>query len=158
MEAAAASGVKAGRLPAARLLVAALWTGVLWALGYIAAPAAFAVLDSGQAGDLVAVLLTRQAWLSIACAVVLLVLLRVSTDLAPPRRKFLSLLVLAMLACALVIFVGLQPAMANLRELAGPGGVRASPYWTQFAVMHGVSQLFHIVQSLLGAWLIVRLR
>ncbi|WP_314443259.1 DUF4149 domain-containing protein [Massilia timonae] len=150
--------MKAGRLPAARLLVAALWAGTLWALGYVAAPAAFAVLGSGQAGDLVALLLTRQAWLSIACAVVLLVLLRVSLDLAPPRRRFLNLLVLAMLACALVIFVGLQPAMANLRELAGPGGVRASPYWTQFAVMHGVSQLFHIVQSLLGAWLIVRLR
>ena len=158
MDGAAASGVKAGRLPAARLLVAALWTGVLWALGYIAAPAAFAVLDSRQAGDLVAVLLTRQAWLSIACAVVLLVLLRVSVDLAPPRRRFLGLLVLAMLACTLVIFVGLQPAMAQLRELAGPGGVRASPYWTQFAVMHGVSQLFHLVQSLLGAWLLVRLR
>lgn len=154
----AASGVKAGRLPAARLLVAALWAGTLWALGYVAAPAAFAVLGSGQAGDLVALLLTRQAWLSIACAVVLLVLLRVSLDLAPPRRRFLNLLVLAMLACALVIFVGLQPVMANLRELAGPSGVRASPYWTQFAVMHGVSQLFHIVQSLLGAWLIVRLR
>jgi len=150
--------VKAGRLPAARLLVAALWTGTLWALGYIAAPAAFKVLTSAQAGDLVATLLTRQAWLSIACALLLLVLLRRSTDLAPPRRRFLSLLVLAMLACALVIFVGLQPAMAHLRELAGPAGVRASPYWTQFAVMHGVSQLFHIVQSVLGAWLIVRLR
>lgn len=158
MAGAAAGGVKAGRMGAARLLVAALWAGTLWALGYVAAPAAFAVLASGQAGDLVAVLLTRQAWLSIACAAVLLVLLRLSTDLAPPRRKFLNLLVLAMLACTLVIFVGLQPAMAQLRELAGPGGVRASPYWTQFAVMHGVSQLFHVVQSLLGAWLIIRLR
>jgi len=158
MEGAAAGGVKAGRLPAVRLLVAALWAGTLWALGYVAAPAAFGVLSSTQAGDLVAVLLTRQAWLSIACAVVLLVLLRVSIDLAPPRRKFLSLLVLAMLACTLVIFVGLQPAMAQLRELAGPGGVRASEYWTQFAVMHGVSQLFYLVESLLGAWLLIRLR
>lgn len=158
MAGAAAGGMKAGRLPAARLLVAALWAGVLWALGYIAAPAAFAVLGSVQAGDLVAVLLTRQAWLSMACALVLLVLLRVSTDLAPPRRRFLNLLVLAMLVCTLVIFVGLQPAMAQLRELAGAGGVRASPYWTEFAVMHGVSQLFYLVQSLLGAWLIVRLR
>jgi hypothetical protein len=149
---------KAGRLGAARLLVAALWAGSLWALGYIAAPAAFAVLGSAQAGDLVAVLLARQAWLSIACAIVLLVLLRRSTDLQPARRRFLGLLVLAMLACALVIFVGLQPAMAQLRELAGEGGVRASPYWTRFAVMHGVSQLFHIIQSLLGAWLLVRLR
>ena len=153
-----AAGVKPGRLPAARLLVAALWAGSLWALGYIAAPAAFAVLGSGQAGDLVALLLTRQAWLSIACALMLLVLLRRSGDLAPPRKRFLNLLVLAMLACALVMFVGLQPAMAQLRELAGEGGVRASPYWTQFAVMHGVSQLFHIVQSLLAGWLLVKLR
>ena len=160
MDAAPASNavVTAGRLPAVRLLVAALWAGTLWALGYVAAPAAFKVLTSGQAGDLVAVLLTRQAWISIACALPLLVLLRRSTDLAPPRKRFLNLLVLAMLACTLVIFVGLQPGMAHLRELAGPVGVRASPYWTQFAVMHGVSQLFHIVQSLLGAWLIVRLR
>jgi len=147
-----------GRLPAARLLVSALWAGSLWALGYIAAPAAFAVLESGQAGNLVATLLSRQAWLSIACALLLFVLLRVSKDLAPARRRFLNLLVLAMLACTLVIFVGLQPAMAHLRELAGEGGVRASPYWTRFAVMHGVSQLFHIVQSVLGAWLLVRLR
>ena len=152
------NGGRAGRLPAARLLVAALWAGSLWALGYIAAPAAFKVLGSGQAGDLVALLLTRQAWLSIGCALVLLVLLRLSKDLAPARQRFLSLLVLAMLACALVIFVGLQPGMAHLRVLAGEGGVRASPYWTQFAVMHGVSQLFHIVQSVLGAWLLVRLR
>jgi len=147
-----------GRLPAARLLVAALWAGSLWALGYIAAPAAFATLENAQAGNLVATLLTRQAWLSIACALLLFLLLRWSRDLAPPRKRFLSLLVLAMLACALVIFVGLQPAMAHLRELAGPEGVRASPYWTRFAVMHGVSQLFHIVQSVLGAWLLVRLR
>lgn len=149
---------RAGRLPAARLLVAALWTGSLWALGYIAAPAAFAVLSSVDAGNLAGVLLTRQAWLSIACAVVLLALLQVSNDLAAPRRRFLSWLVIAMLACALVIFVGLQPGMAHLRVLAGEAGVRASPYWTQFAVMHGVSQLFHIAQSLLGAWLLVRLR
>jgi hypothetical protein len=146
------------RLAGARLLVACLWAGSLWALGYIAAPAAFAALPSLQAGDLVAVLLARQAWLSIACAGLLLVLLRMATDLEPPRRRFLNLLVLAMLACALVIYVGLQPAMAHLRELAGPGGVRASPYWTQFAVMHGVSQLFHLAESLLGAWLILKSR
>ena len=157
MASAAAAG--GGRLAAVRLLLAVLWAGSLWALGYIAAPAAFAVLDSGQAGNVVAVLLTRQAWISIGCAALLLVLLwRYSGDLAPARRRFAGLLVLAMLACALVIFVGLQPGMAHLRELAGPGGVRASPYWTQFAVMHGVSQLFHLVQSVLGAWLIIRLR
>ncbi|MBQ5965524.1 DUF4149 domain-containing protein [Massilia sp. ZL223] len=147
-----------GRLAGARLLLACLWAGGLWALGYIAAPAAFAVLPSKLAGDVVSVLLSRQAWLSIACAMLLLVLLKFSADLPPARRRFLGWLVLAMLACTLVIFVGLQPAMAHLRELAGAGGVRASPYWTQFAVMHGVSQLFHLVESLLGAWLILKSR
>lgn len=153
-----AASTPGGRLPGARLLLAALWAGSLWALGYIAAPAAFATLSSAQAGDLVAALLTRQAWLSIACAALLFVLLWLSRDLAPARKRFLGWLVLSMLACALVIFVGLQPAMAHLRALAGEGGVRASPYWTQFAVMHGVSQLFHLVQSVLGAWLVLKLR
>lgn len=147
-----------GRLAGLRLLIAVLWAGSLWALGYIAAPAAFAVLPSNQAGELVSVLLTRQAWLSIACAAVLLVLLRCSSDMALARRRSLGWLVVAMLACALVIFVGLQPAMAQLRELAGPGGVRVSPYWTRFAVMHGVSQLFHLTESLLAVFLVLKIR
>ena len=147
-----------GRLAGARLLLACLWAGSLWALGYIAAPAAFAVLPSQLAGDVVSLILNRQAWLSIACAALLLVLLRFSPDLLPARRRFLGGLVLAMLACSLVIFVGLQPAMAQLRELAGEGGVRASPYWTQFAVMHGVSQLFYLAESLLGAYLVLKSR
>ena len=56
------------------------------------------------------------------------------------------------------MFVGLQPAMAALREAAGAGGVRASPMWTQFAVMHGVSQLFHLIEAVLAAVLVVKSR
>ena len=147
-----------GRLPGARLLVAALWAGALWVLGYVAAPAVFSAASGVVAGDIVGAFLRRLAWISFVCAALMLVLVRFSPDLDAARKRFLNLLVLAMLACALVIFVGLQPAMAHLRELAGEGGVRASPYWTKFAVMHGVSQLFHVVQSVLGAWLLIRLR
>jgi hypothetical protein len=146
------------RLPAARVLVAALWAGALWVLGYIAAPAVFGIVSGPLAGDIVGSFLRRLAWISIACALVMLVLVRVSTDLAAGRRRFLNLLVLAMLACALVMFVGLQPAMAALREAAGPAGVRASPLWTQFAVMHGVSQLFHLIEGVLAAVLVVKSR
>jgi hypothetical protein len=98
------------------------------------------------------------AWISIACAVLMLVLVRLSPDLERGRRRYLNLLVLAMLACALGMFVGLQPAMAALREAAGPAGVRASPLWTQFAVMHGVSQLFHLIEAVLAAVLVVKSR
>lgn len=147
-----------GRLPAARLLVAALWAGALWVLGYIAAPAVFGTAGGPVAGDIVGAFLRRLAWISMACAVLMLVLVQVSKDLEPRRRRFLQLLVLAMLACALVMYVGLQPAMAQMREAAGPLGIRASPLWTKFAVMHGVSQLFHLIESVLAAVLLVKSR
>lgn len=146
------------RLAASRLLAAVLWAGTLWALGYIAAPAVFAAVPSTVAGDVVAVLLDRLGWVSIGCAAVMLVLVRVSGDLDAGRRRSLNLLVLAMLACALVMWAGLQPAMAQMREAAGAAGVRASPYWTQFAVMHGVSQLFHVIESVLAVVLVLKSR
>ncbi|MEN3277917.1 MAG: hypothetical protein V7631_3707 [Massilia sp.] len=146
------------RLPAARLLVAAIWAGALWVLGYIAAPAVFGTVGGTVAGDIVGAFLRRLAWISIACALLMGVLVRLSADLDAARRRYLTLLVLAMLACALVMYVGLQPAMAAMREAAGPEGIRASPLWTRFAVMHGVSQLFHLIESVLAAVLIVKSR
>jgi hypothetical protein len=78
-----------------------------------------------------------------------------SPDLEPGGA--LNLLVLAMLACALVMFVGLQPAMAALREAAGPAGPVLANV-DQFAVMHGVSQLFHLIESRAGGILVVKSR
>jgi len=146
------------RIPNTRLLVAAMWWGALWVLGYIAAPAVFTSVSGALAGDIVGALLRRLAWISIACAVLMLVLVRISADIDAERRRFLNLLVLAMLACALVMYVGLQPAMASMREAAGAQGIRASPMWTRFAVMHGASQLFHLVESLLATALVLKSR
>lgn len=151
-------GGRAALLPALRLLVAVLWAGSLWALGYVAAPTAFSMLASSQAGDVVGALLARQAWIAIACGVVLLGLVRAAPDVDAKRRRSLFVVIVAMLACALAVYLGLQPAMAHLRELAGPAGVRASPYWTQFAVMHGVSQLVYLVESVLGVVLVLKSR
>jgi hypothetical protein len=148
----------AGRLSSARMLVAALWAGAIWVLGYIAAPAVFSIASGPLAGDIVGAFLRRLAWISMACAVLMLVLVRVSPDLERGRRRYLNLLVLAMLACALVMFVGLQPAMAQMREAAGPLGIRASPLWTRFAIMHGVSQLFHLIEGVLAAMLLLKSR
>jgi vacuolar-type H+-ATPase subunit I/STV1 len=148
----------AGRLSAARVLVAALWAGALWVLGYVAAPTVFGIAHGALAGDIVGAFLRRLAWISCICAALMLVLVQVSPDLERGRRRYLNLLVLAMLACALVMFVGLQPAMAQMREAAGPLGIRASPLWTRFAIMHGVSQLFHLIEGVLAAVLVVKSR
>jgi hypothetical protein len=141
-----------------RLLLAALWAGSVWAVSYLAAPSAFAVLDSTQAGNVVATMLTREAWLAIVLALLLAVLVWRSADLDAKRRRWLAWLIGGMLACSLAVYLGLQPMMAAIREAAGPGGVRASPQWGTFAALHGVSQLLYLVQSVLGAILVVKSR
>jgi hypothetical protein len=141
-----------------RLLLAALWAGSVWAVSYLAAPSAFAVLDSTLAGNVVGTMLTRLAWLSIALAPLVLLLVWRSADLDGQRRRWLVWLALGMLACSLIVYLGLQPMMAAIREAAGPAGVRASPQWGTFAALHGVSQVFYLLESVLGAVLVSKAR
>lgn len=142
----------------ARLLLAALWAGSVWAVSYLAAPSAFAALDSTGAGNVVAIMLTRSAWLAIALAVLLALLTARASDLDARRRRWLYGLVGGMLACSLVVYLGLQPMMAAIREAAGPAGVRASPQWGTFAALHGASQVLYLIESILGALLVVKSR
>ena len=141
-----------------RLLVASLWAGSVWAVSYLAAPSAFAVLDSTRAGNVVGTMLTRVAWLAIVLALLLTVLVWRSSDLDARRRRWLYALAGGMLACSLVVYLGLQPLMAGIREGAGPAGVRASPQWGMFAALHGVSQFLYLIESVLGALLVVKSR
>jgi hypothetical protein len=141
-----------------RLLLAALWAGSVWAVSYLAAPSAFAVLDSTAAGNVVGVMLTRLAWLSILMTLVLSVLVWRAADLDAPRRRRLAWLIGGMLACSLAVYLGLQPMMAAIRAAAGPAGVRASPQWGTFAALHGVSQVLYLAESILGALLVVKAR
>jgi hypothetical protein len=130
----------------------------VWAVSYLAAPSAFAVLDSTQAGSVVGVMLTRLAWLSMVLAPLLgLVSLRCA-DLDARRRRWIVGLAGGMLACSLIVFLGLQPAMAAIREAAGAAGVRASPQWGTFAALHGVSQVLYLLESVLGAVLVLKCR
>jgi hypothetical protein len=142
----------------ARLLLAALWAGSVWAVSYLAAPSAFAVLDSTRAGNVVGTMLTRSAWLAIVLAVLLALLVVRAPDLDVRRKRWLYGAIGGMLACSLVVYLGLQPMMAAIRETAGPAGVRASPQWGTFAALHGVSQLLYLVESILGAVLVVKSR
>jgi hypothetical protein len=141
-----------------RLLLAAMWAGSVWGVSYLAAPSAFAVLDSTQAGNVVGVMLTRSAWLAIALAVLLALLVARAGDLDARRRRWLYGVIAGMLACSLVVYLGLQPMMAAIREAAGPAGVRASPQWGTFAALHGVSQVLYLAESILGAVLVVKAR
>jgi hypothetical protein len=142
----------------ARLLVSALWAGSLWTIGYVVAPTLFLSLhDNVQAGTIVGFLLRIEAWLSIACAIILMVLVKASVE-EPARKRTLLLLVAGMLACALVIWLGVQPLMAKLREAAGAAGLQGTPEGRQFGILHGVSQLVYLVESVLAGVLLVKMR
>jgi hypothetical protein len=140
-----------------RLLVATLWAGSLWTVGYLVAPTLFATLaDRVLAGTVAASMFRSEAWLSIACALAMLVLLMVAKGLDAKRRRLLVLLAVAMLVGTLAVHFGLQPLMAELRAAAGPGGVMESAAKTRFGVLHGISSVIYLVQAVLAGVLVVK--
>jgi hypothetical protein len=74
----------------------------VWAVSYLAAPSAFAVLDSTRAGNVVAVMLTRVAWLSIVLTPCCWYALAAELD---ARRRRWIWLIGGMLACSLIVYL-----------------------------------------------------
>jgi len=140
-----------------RLLVATLWAGSLWTIGFIVAPTLFGTLsDRVLAGNIAGSMFRAEAWLSIACALILLALLQWSPGaLELKRRRLLAALVLAMLVCALLSHFGISPLMAELKAQAqGSSGIMDEAMRSRFGLLHGVSTLIFAVQSLLAGVLI----
>ena len=138
-----------------RILVATLWAGSLWTIGFVVAPTLFGTLsDRVLAGNIAGSMFRAEAWLSIACAVILLALLQWAPGaLEPKRRRLLGALVLSMLVCALVSHFGITPLMAELKAQA-PSGIMDDAMRSRFGMLHGVSTLVFAVQSLLASVLI----
>jgi len=138
-----------------RLLVATLWAGSLWTIGFVVAPTLFGTLsDRVLAGNIAGSMFRAEAWLSIACAALLLALLQWAPGaLEPKRRRLLGALVLSMLVCALVSHFGITPLMAELKAQA-PSGIMNDAMRSRFGMLHGVSTLVFAVQSLLAGILI----
>jgi hypothetical protein len=74
-------------------------------------------------------------------------LLYAAKDVTVQRRKTLVLIVVGMLVCTLVSHFGLQPVMAAMRE----AGERST-----FGMLHGVSMVLYLVQSVLAVLLVVK--
>lgn len=138
-------------------LLATVWCGSLWTIGYIVAPMLFAMLeDRHLAGTSAGRLFHAEAWIGLAAGCLLLVTATWLVRAGQLGYRPLRWLVLGMLLCVLVGYFGLQPFMASLREQAEVIGaaVGDSPYRAQFGMLHGVSSVFYLVESLLGLALI----
>lgn len=139
---------------ATRLLVT-LWVGGMWAIGYMAVPALFAMLDDRMlAGNIAGRLFSFIAWIGIGTSIALLIFMTVRQGRAVLRHA-LFWVVVVMLACVLV-GLGLQSEMAALKAGLGSMDVMESAMRGKFAMLHGVSSTIYLAQSLLGVWLVSR--
>ncbi len=144
-----------------RLLIAALWVGSGWSIGYLVAPTLFATLpDPMQAGAIAGSLFRVEAWLSVACALALLLLLAVAAGRSGADAGYRTqiIVVAIMLACTLIGYFGLQPFMAALREAALASGAMSGAVKSRFGLLHGAAGGLYLLQSLLGIVLLLKTR
>jgi len=145
-----------------RRLVTALWAGSLWTTGYLVAPTLFATLaDRIQAGTIAGNVFRTEAWVSLACGAILLLLLSASPvdesehgimRKVRTSRSKTAIIISMMMLCTAVSYFGLQPVMAGLRS----GGLADEAARSQFGVLHAIASGIFLVQSLLAVWLVVR--
>jgi hypothetical protein len=136
-------------------VVAGLWAGILLCIGAFAAPSAFAVLASADAGRVVARIFAQEAYLSLGAAIVLFTIerQRSRSDAAARRGSVFStnlVLLLGTLFCTVAGYFAIQPMMAAAR--AGQGTV-------SFMALHAVSSSFFALKGLLVlalAWRLTR--
>ena len=127
------------------------WAIVTWATGYVFAPVMFAKFDKIQAGLNTGELLHATYVLSLLCALVLLMDVRVRF-----RQQLLHLtdlwLILGALFIVIVQYIGISPKMSTLKQtmLNNPADASAFMQW------HGVSQVLYLVPSVLLAILVWR--
>jgi len=139
------------------ILAAALWVGGLWVVGYLAVPVLFgAQADRQLAGMLAGEIFSRMAILDMLCAGFLLLFAWQGVRDKYGRNTLLWVLI-PMLIFSLTINLGLQPAMAQLKLAAVPQSVMESPLVGRFGMLHGISSVLYLAESLLGLLLLWRL-
>ena len=129
----------------ARLLITTAWVGSLWTVGYLVAPTLFSTLsDTALAGTIAGRLFYVEACFSVVCALLL-------SAFSLYQYKRLSWLVLGMLFCTLTGYFALHPFMADLRA----AGLTNPEIRWQFGMLHGISSGIYLMQSILGAMLVL---
>jgi len=132
-----------------------LWVGGLWVVGYVVAPVLFASLAERQlAGMLAGKLFAIIGWIGLAAAVYLLVFMLIRQGGRSFRSPLLWLVLLMALMAAAQLF-GIQPLMDQLKLEALPREVMESVLRDRFAAWHGISSILYLLQSMLGACLVV---
>lgn len=128
-----------------------LWVGSLWAIGYVAAPTLFAVLeDRSVAGTLAGHMFRSVGIITLVVCGLLLFLMAVRDGVRELRRWRGVVLWFAAAMTAISMFA-VQPAIHELRAQGfAPGSEQAA----QFGKMHGLSSILYLAVSVLGLALV----
>jgi hypothetical protein len=137
-------------------LLTVVWVGSLLTIGYAVAPVLFTSLDRMTAGAVAARLFHVQGILGVVCGILLLGLANLLVRRGNEAYRRSRWLVAGMLVCVLGGYFALQPFMNAMRVAALEAGsdVGHSVYATRFGILHGVSSLFYLIESLLGLGLV----
>ncbi|HEX3379985.1 MAG TPA: DUF4149 domain-containing protein [Paraburkholderia sp.] len=137
-------------------LLTVVWVGSLLTIGYAVAPVLFTTLDRMTAGSVAAQLFRIQGVIGVVCGILLLGLANLLVRRGSDAYRRLRWLLAGMLVCVLVGYFALQPFMNAMRVAALEAGsdVGHSVYATRFGILHGVSSLFYLIESLLGLALV----
>ncbi len=131
------------------------WVGALFTIGYLAAPTLFAQLaDRALAGNLAGEMFKWVAWLGIVCGAYLLLFLVAKRGFGV-FKSLIFWLVLLMLGMTIAGYFGIAPILAQLKADALPRQVMESALRDRFATWHGISSGLYLVESLLGAVLVL---
>ncbi|MEQ1533466.1 MAG: DUF4149 domain-containing protein [Sideroxydans sp.] len=133
-----------------------LWVGGLWVIGYLAVPTLFySQPDRQLAGMLAGKMFETLGYVGIVCGAFLLLhrWLAVGKKVS---RDVSAWLIIVMLCITLLTQFTIQPLMTGLKLQALPLDVMQSAFAGQFKMWHGISSIIYLIESVLGAWLVMR--
>ena len=142
------------------LLIAGVWVGSLFAVGYLVVPTIFTALQDRQvAGMIAGSIFQVEAYLSVAVCLGLLLFANLLVKRKVEHYRNIRWIILVLLLCSLLTCFGLIPYMDALRQEALLMGipVMASQSAILFGRLHGISSGLFLIQSLLGLWMVWRL-
>ena len=115
------------------LLAAALWWGSLTAIGFMAVPLLFAHLPTpAMAGNMAAQLFHAQSWVSVGCAMVLLIYASKQAKAKDTQAQAAIALIVFGVLCALLGEYAVAPRIVARENLRLWHGVGSGMYFVQW--------------------------
>ena len=134
------------------------WVGSLWAISYLAAPVLFYMQpDRELAGSLAGHMFSAMHDIGLVCGVYLLTYLFWRFKRAAARQPMFWASSLMLLITLIMLFY-FEPTMNGLKAEALPLDVMHSVYAARFRILHGISQMLTLAESLVGAYLVIKYR